>query len=320
MVAAVPTNDVFTEYVWTEAMGPKPDFRRGMGGPPVPPPAPTLTSTSSEAMFIFCERTVKAGMMDTYKSTFAAFAKDAFAKTPGLRIINSFEMKDATDKVLQLFYYDSVASFFSQPRDLSGPVDATLGGTKATNKCMVYGGWTEEFKEMSMKAPDITMIIEPAAAGFLKADTAVEDDGTGPIILISKRFAAPGKRDAYISAFQGACDRWFDLPGLISGYGFLDPGDETAVQDLRVMANIPDGFYAHMGGEIVQFIFANWVPTWGKLTMLPDNAGMEVIYEDAFLFGAPGDQATMVAAVPTNSVFTEYVWTEAIGEQPDFRK
>ena len=94
--------------------------------------------------------------MDTYTSTFKAFAEDASAKVPGIKVITSFPKKDSKDTVIQMYYYDSIDAFFAQPRGLTGPVDAAIGGTKETNKCAVYGGWTEELKAAFMSNPDIT--------------------------------------------------------------------------------------------------------------------------------------------------------------------
>ena len=195
--------------------------------------------------------------------------------------------------------------FFAQPHDkpeLSTDLWALYGGTKESDTCQVFGGWTEMLKGIASTLPGVNYVFAAPIAGFLKPKVSAEGP---PIIYLSKRLVKSASM--YASAFQAVCDVWFTMPTVIGSLDFMTE-DTNWVYDSRILASW-QGFLDHIGPSAASIIGGKMFPQM-----------VQVPFEDAVIFLSKGEQEGMIEKNPGNGIYTGYVWDDVLGPMPDFTK
>ena len=207
--------------------------------------------------------------------------------------------------------------FFDGPSDV--PVgnfgDAMYAGTAETDKCIVYGGWTEELKAKATAVPNVHYSFQEKLGGFIRGpgESYLMD---GPImVFISKRVVKTGMRDdVYQKVFQRVSDMMFPVaPGLIAAFEIKAEDDPDHVWSLRIFNDYYKGFLAHIYGTVV-------LPPTIALTMVPLWGGTPGVFPTANSFSTQGDISGAVAGFPGNAVYNQYTYPDIIGPMPDFKK
>lgn len=252
----------------------------------------------------------------TYKKIFTEYAEYTQAGSWGTRMMFSFLSKERANTAYQVFWFDGMPGFLSQPKDrpeLSANLWAEYAGTPESDTCYTFGANAIQrpvLKHSSSSLPNVTYVIEPTLAGYLKH--VKKDGGPGlegpPILFFNKREILPGKMAEYADAFVKMSKAWkADVPGLLGALDFVSPTEPDTVWDVRVMSNMEDGFAAHTAAPSVQAVLPSLFGLYANMD-----------FKEGVAFSPDG--AALDAANPGNGVYTKYDWADIIGPMPDFAK
>jgi len=186
------------------------------------------------------------------------------------------------------------------------------GTVEKPDSCQVYGGWLPGMKAAVAELPGVHYSMQPPLAGYLKPNT--EGTKGPPIIFVNMRESKPGSMPAYGAALQKVADWWIqNAPGLLACFDFVSEESENVAWDLRVMANLEQGFLAHAP-----------ISSYAQQTLLPllvswFGTFATTDFKNAVAFSPDG--RALIAANSGNAAYTHYTWEEGLlGPMPNFAK
>jgi len=288
-------------------------------GPTLLPYAPLINgnrtaSSSYTPIVLYCERTVDDPA--AYGEAWTAFTEFTQAGTPGVRAMVSFMSHEDANKALQFFWFDSVDTFFGQAKNkaLSDALWATYTGTKESDFCKVFGGWTEKLKEVAATIPGVHYSFVKPFGGWLRSPPASGFQFDGPVMFwITKREIKEGHMEAYKKGFKRVADMMYGVaPALLGPLEFQDDQDPKYIWSIRIFTDFFWGTLAH--AYFSPFIF----PSIASM-MLPHYGSM--IYPVANSFSSKAMIDFTCSVLPQNLVYEQYVYDkDRLGPVPDFKK
>ena len=123
----------------------------------------------------------------------------------------------------------------------------------------VFGGCTDEVRQMTVEVGQADFMMVPRSAGFIKQT----GDGIPgpPVIVYNHRKVLPGKMAALLEAQQKFADYVYQtVPGVIAITAGVDRFDPLLLHDLQIFANM-DVFLVHadMGNPETREKLLNWI-------------------------------------------------------------
>jgi hypothetical protein len=259
-------------------------------GPAFAPARVTTVNGGYTAIVLFCSRTIKDEAK--YTAAFDALSDYTMASDPHAKAMFSFIDKTKSKTALQFWWFDNEAAF--KP-ELMSALGGEYAGTKDTDYCQVYGGWSEQLKATASAMMGVHYAFVPMNGGFTRLPSEMPKDIlTEPIIWVSRRQISD--MAMYVKGFKHASQAMFDAaPGLLSTLNFVAEDDPNIIWDLRVMTDWQTGFVDHFSPATAPIIMGE---------MAPYIASWNFPYAVGFCTKAV--QEKLIAANPGNAVYTYY--------------